>query len=107
MRNATSEGSKGAEGSHLRKESNGGKNQVSNEAERRSQAPRKGNLRADAESQEQNPKMSQRKCGKRSDLREGSRRCQTSRRLRAEIRDESIQLLLRPKEGSPLSNQEG
>lgn len=41
--------------------------------------------------------MSQRKCGKRSDLGEGSERCQTSRRLRAEIRDESIQLFWRPK----------
>lgn len=28
---------------------------------------RKGNLGAEAESQDQNPKMSQRKCGKRSD----------------------------------------
>lgn len=73
MRNAASGWSKGTEYRHLRKESLGEKNQVSNDAERRSRAPRKGNLLAEAESQEQNPKMSQRKCGKRSDLREGSR----------------------------------
>lgn len=61
-------------------------------------------MNLEEESSEQKPKsrsrtqkMSQRKHGKRSDLREGSKRCQISRRLRAEIRDESIQLFLRPK----------